>query len=291
MIVVTGATGTVGSEVTRRLLEAGIRPRVFVRNPHKAESMFGSAPEIVQGDFLMPETLDAAFKGADRIFLLSPSNLNQVEMETNVVDAAKRAGAHHIVKLSVMGATPWSTIGFMRHHYVIERYIEDEGLRFTFLRPNHFMQNLLSMANMISTQGRIYAPLGDGEISMVDVRDIAAMALVALTGEQLEGRSFEISGPEALSMRQVAERLSDALGRKVHYVDISEQEAHDSMHDMGMPEWRISDYMTYQWYLKADYGSMVTQAIPKVLERPARTFDEFARDHADIFGRRAERAA
>lgn len=291
MIVVTGATGRVGSELTRQLVEAGIRPRVLVRSAAAAAAGLGTVPEMIEGDFMRPDTLEPGFEGAGRVFLLSPANPDQVEMEMNVVNAAKSAGVHHIVKLSVMGATPWSTIGFMRQHYVVERYIEDEGLRFTFLRPNLFMQNLLSMANMITTQGRIYAPLGDGEISMVDVRDVAAMALVALTSEEFENRAFEISGPEALSMSEVAERLSESLGRNIHYVDVSEQEARDALHDEGAPDWQISDYLTYQWFLRSDYGSMVTQSIAKMLGRPPRSFAEFARDHAHDLGAQAQRAA
>src|SRR5215207_5466393 len=141
MILVTGATGTIGSEVVRRLLTAGQRPRVFVRDPEKARKQLGERVEHIAGDFDRPDTIDAALAGVDRVFLLTQQNSRQPDWERGLVTAATDAGVSHIVKLSVFRADAGSPLQIARQHRQSERVLEESGLAFTIVRPVFFMQN------------------------------------------------------------------------------------------------------------------------------------------------------
>src|SRR4051794_41654442 len=142
MILVTGGTGTSGSEVVKQLSAAGAKFRAMARNPGRAESLRLPGVEVVAGDFDKPETLDAALRGVDRAFLLTPPDERTVEHQTRFIDAAKRAGVRHLVKFSALLADPASPARFIRWHGEVDRLIESSGLKWTLLRPPFFMQNL-----------------------------------------------------------------------------------------------------------------------------------------------------
>jgi uncharacterized protein YbjT (DUF2867 family) len=226
----------------------------------------------------------------DRLFLLSPSSPEQTRQEANAVDAAKRAGVSHIVKLSVLGASPTSDIHLVRWHWQSEKYIEESGIGFTHIRPTIFMQNLLQMSEQIMRESRIYAPAGDGRASIIDVRDIASVVVVTLTEEGHMGRAYDLTGPEALSYYDVAEKLSAAVGRKIEYVDIPRDDAIKAVQDLKMPDWRINDYLKYLDYTKNGDLSMVTHWLIRLTGKQPHMFDAFACDYADAF-RMAYRAA
>lgn len=283
MIIVTGATGTVGSELARQLMADGVEFLAMVRDTDKARRMLGTDVDVIYGDYSQPDSLDVALREATKIFLVSPSDEYQVEHENNVVDAAVRAGVDHLVKQSVMGASPYSDIGFYRFHYLVEMHVKEVGLPYTFLRPNTFMQNLLGQTTSITTQGKFYGSLDDGRVSFIDARDIASVAATALTTESMVNQAFELAGPEAISFYDAARILSDVLGRQVEYVDISPDALKQNLLSMGLPEWRAEDYAEFEQLMGENLGAIISPDVSRVLGRPPMSFDRFARDYAQAF--------
>lgn len=283
MIVITGATGTVGREIVRQLTANGIQFLAMVRDTDRARRMLGPDVDLIYGDYSKPESLDIAFQEATKVYLASPSDEHQVQNETNVVDAADRAGVDHIVKLSVMGASPYTDVGFFKFHYLVEMHIKSIGMPYTFLRPNTFMQNLIGQAQSIMTRGQFYGSSDDGKVSWIDVRDIASVAATALARDTLADRAFELTGPEALSLNDVAGILSDALGRRVEYVDLPDDAMRQALLDEGLPAWRADDYVEFQRLMGESLGSVVSPDAERVLGRPPISFRRFADDHAQAF--------
>src|SRR2546426_3404844 len=221
MILVSGATGTTGKEIVLQMASLGITVKALVRDMAKATPFRGKCVHVAVGDLNEPATLDEAFKAVDRALLLPANNTNQVEQERTFIDAAKRAGVQHIVKFSAIGADDRNSGSrFIRWHAEAEDYLEASGLAWTHLRPNMFMQNLLGSTPSIAGEGAFYSPLGDARVAHVDVRDIAAVAVKALTDRGHEGKAYTITGPEALTYTEVAEKLTAALGKPVRYVDV-----------------------------------------------------------------------
>jgi uncharacterized protein YbjT (DUF2867 family) len=234
MILVTGATGAVGSQVVEQLSSTGAPVRAFVHDdPEKAAKVRETGIEISEGDFGKPDTLEAALEGVDQLFLLMGSAENQVELENDAIEAAGRVGVHHVVKLSIHGAEIGSPVPFRDWHGRIEEKLERSGLSYTHLRPTFFMQNA---AYMLAPEGVFYMPAGDGRIGWVDVRDVAAVAVRALTEDGHEGKAYDMTGLEALSFAEAAERISAATGREIRHVDVPPEAARQGMLSSGMPE-------------------------------------------------------
>src|SRR5688572_14122484 len=219
MICITGAGGTVSSEVIRQL-ESQVSFRAAYFSNTAAAKARAKGINAVVIDYNQPETLRAAFQECETLFLLGPNALNQIELELNAVDAAKAAGVRHIVKQSVMGAADES-YSLANIHRPVERAIETSGLAWTFVRPNAFMQNADTfMAPTIRAESVFYSASGQARISHVDVRDIAAVVVAALTTRGHEGKSYTLSGPEALSYDDLADQLTSALGRHIRHVSL-----------------------------------------------------------------------
>lgn len=284
MILVTGATGTTGREVLMQLTARGVRVRAFVRNPDRAVALDGPLVEIVRGDLERPETLSPALKGVDAVFLLSSPDPRQAELQGNLVEAAPRAGIRRLVKMSVLGADPASPASLPRWHGETERQIEASGIPYTHLRPNLFMQALLMHAPSVARDGAIYAPVKDGKVSVVDTRDIAAVAVAALTEDGHEAKAYDITGPEALSYADMAARLSSATGKTVTHVDVAPEEARKGMLAAGMPEWLADALLQLYAIFREGRAAAVTNVVAVVAKKRPRTFDEFAREAAAAFG-------
>ena len=170
---------------------------------------------MVEGDFAKPETFTGALEGVERLFLLIPSSSDVEEQQRAFVDAARHSGVKHIVKLSQFAADEHAAGRFQRYHAAVENYIQDSGINFTFLRPNLFMQGLLNFRSVIASDGAFYLSAGSSRVSLVDVRDIASVAARALCEPGHEGKTYDITGPEALTHVEMAGRLSETLGRRV----------------------------------------------------------------------------
>ena len=285
-ILVTGATGTLGSEVVNQLLSAEQKVRAAVHSTTRFSSN-GNRIELAEIDYNKPETLVSAFKGANKLFLLTPTSPKAAELATNLVNEAKKAGIRHIVKQSVMGADTSLEVVHLRLHRQAEKIIEESGIPFTFLRPNDFMQNFTNFYGpTIKSNNAFYLPAEDAKVSFVDVRDIAAVAVKTLTDNAISrhiGKAYTITGPEALSYHQVAEILSQASGRKIDYVNVSEEVTRQGMKDMGWNDWVINTTLQLFDLYRKGYVSQVSSAIEEVLERKSISFARFAEDYTQAF--------
>ncbi len=283
MIVVIGATGQIGSEVVRLLAEKGQQVRPLIRDPKKAMGLSHPNVMFVQGDLSDPKSLDAAFKGAQKLFLLTPADTRQVELQHNAIEAAKRAGIQHVVKMSAFGSAKDAPVNMGRWHAQTEEELKQSGLKWTILQPHFFMQNLANFAGSIKGQGAFYAPLKDGKIAMVDVRDIAKVAVEVLTQPGHEGQTYIITGGEAVSFHDVARQIGEATGKPVKYVDVPQEDARKAMLGMGMPEWMVNDMVTLYGIFAAGYGASTTDVVQKVGKAAPRTFAQFAKESAEQF--------
>ena len=282
MILVTGATGKVGQEVVRQLATAGVPARALVRDPTRASHIRLPGIEIVVGDLARPETLPAILAGVERIFLLTPAAPDQVELQSNALEAARRAGARRIVKVSVAGGPDAGTqIG--RWHWATEKQIEASGLGFTFLRPTLYMQQILAYAPSIAANGSFSAPMGAGEIAVVDTRDVASVAVAALTEDGHDRRIYDLTGPEALSYDRMADAISDAIGKKVVYAHVPPDYTRKQMLADGLPRWLVDDMLVLSASFRDGYGAAVTSTVAEVTKHPPRSFRQFARDYANVF--------
>lgn len=282
MILVTGATGATGSELVRLLIRKGAPVRALVRNPEKARSSLGSGVEIAVGDFERPESLEGAFHGIDRMFLLSSPDQRAATLQGNAIDAAKRAGVQHIVKMSAVESVPNSPCRLLRLHADVEHKLESSRVPYTNLRPHTFMQTTFASAATIATQGVLYAP-PSGAFPPVDVRDIAAVAAEVLTTSGHEGVTYTITGPEALTYGQMGSKIGAAIGKSVQYVEVPPAAVREALLARGMSEW-IADGLIELFALYATgRASFVTDVIETVGKKRPITFDQFARDYAARF--------
>jgi len=274
MICVTGAGGTLSSEVIRQLEQkAPFRAAYF--SDKAAESARARGIDAVVIDYNQPETLRAAFQGCERLFLLGPNALNQTELELNAVEAAKAAGVRHIVKQSVMGAAE-EAYSLANIHRPVEKAIEASGLAWTFLRPNSFMQNTVTfMAQTIRAEGAFYSASGQARISHVDVRDIAAVAVTALRAPGHEGRIFTLSGPEALTYDDMADELSKALGRDIRHISLPPADLKAGMLAEGMPAAIADRMLDLERYFRDNRASRITEDVRQVTGREPRRFAEY----------------
>ena len=281
-ILVTGATGTLGSEVVKQLSSS--TPAVNIKaGVHSAQNIKkdGDRVEVALIDYNKPETLKEALSQVDKLFLLTPDVPNAPELASNLVSESRKAGIRHIVKQSIMGADLEADVGTLRLHRQAERIIEQSEIPFTFLRPNEFMQNFINLHSpSIKSNNAFYRPLEDAKVSLVDVRDIAAVAVKSLTDDKYNNKTYLITGPEALSYHQVADILSNATGKKISYVNISEEEARAAMKEMGMNDWTISELADY---FRKRNASEVSSAVEEVTGKKPISFSQFAKDYAEAF--------
>ena len=283
MILIIGATGTVGSETVRRLSSLKIPVRALIHSPEKAVSITSPGVETVVGDLDLPYTLEKALDGITRAFLVSPLHQRQVELQGNFVKAAQRAGNVHIVKLSGLGTSLDSPILSGLWHAQIEKQLVDSGLSFTFLRPPFFMQNFLSLAPSISENGFFECCIKDGRVAMVDARDVAAVAVVALTKEDHRNKVYSISGPEALSHHDVAEEISSATGKAVSYRIVSPESERKQLLKKGLPEWHVDLIVQFHTALSEGLASEVVDTVKTLTGKAPRSFDQFAREYSEVF--------
>jgi uncharacterized protein YbjT (DUF2867 family) len=209
-----------------------------------------------------------------------------VDLTSNLVNEAKKTKIKYIVKQSVMGADAEPGITPSRLHRQAEKIIEESGIPFTFLRPNFFMQNFVNFfSQTIKSQNAFYVPAGDAKVSFVDVRDIAAVAVQALASNngKHEGKAYNITGGEALSYGQAAEILSKQLGKKVNYVNVSDENARKGMKDMGMDEWTINSMIELFEITRAGYASAISPAVEEITGSKPISFSQFASDNAVSF--------
>jgi uncharacterized protein YbjT (DUF2867 family) len=206
------------------------------------------------------------------------------DYECTVIEQIRQAGVEHVVKLSVLGADQQNGITPQKIHGELEQRIRDTGMAYTFLRANSFMQNYANfMSETIKSQNAFYLPVGSGKVSVVDIRDVAAVAVKALTGSGHEGQTYTLTGPEALSNEEIANILSDVLRRPIQYIDVPEEQARQGMEAAGLPAWNIDRMQELYRSHKAGALAAVSPDIEQVTGVRPTSFREFAQDYADVF--------
>ena len=282
MIVVTGGTGAVGSELLRLLSQAGIATRALTRNPQETRKLPGI--RWVAGDLAKPQTLPAVFEDTEQLFLLTSYYEDMVTLQHNAIVAARAAGVTHVVKVSAFAASDHSRAPIGRWHYQVEKELQESGMGWTILRPHHFMQNLLAQAEYVAKDGVVYSASGDGKIPYIDPRDIAAVAFVTLTQPGHVGKKYVLTGGEALSYRQAAEIIGATIGKPVRFVDESPDQARARRVREGLPPAVIESALAISAYQRAGGKTVtITTTVADLTGRPPRTVAEFVREHAATF--------
>lgn len=292
MILVTGATGSNGTEIVKRLATRNIQVRALVRNRDRASAIPSSMVakgialpnvEVVEGDFDLPATLLDALAGVERAFLLTSSSERAEAQQIAFIDAARQSGVAHMVKLSQFGAEASSPGRFQRYHAAVEAALQASGMAYTFLRPNLFMQGLLNFRSTIATQSAFYAAASNAKVSAVDVRDIAEVAVAALTEAGHEGKIYELTGPQALTHAEMAEHLSTALNRRIAFVDTLPEAMHDTLLSVGFPVWQADGLLEEYALYRRNEAAAVTSGVHDAIGKDPRNFEAFARDYATMF--------
>jgi uncharacterized protein YbjT (DUF2867 family) len=284
MILITGASGQIGRATIEQLSQHDIALRAMVRSAAKTAAFnHYRGVEPVIADLADPHSLDTALRGVSRALLVSPLDPDQVTLQGNFIDAARRAGEIHIVKISGLGTALDSPLRSGRWHAQIEQQLENSGLLYTHLRPLYFMQNLLRYAPAVAVHGEITAAMQQAGVAMVDVHDIAAVAATVLTNDGHAGKRYTLTGPETLSFSRVAEILSNVTGRPVTYRDMALATLRRQLQQTAMPGWHIDVLLEFSSVLREYYAADVSDAVFQITGTPARTFEQFARAHVDLF--------
>jgi NAD(P)H dehydrogenase (quinone) len=285
VVAVTGVTGGLGGRVARRLADRGARQRLVVRDPARAPELDGA--EVTTGSYDDPEGLRRAFQGASVLFMVSASeDLNRRRLHANVVDAAADAGVERIVYTSFYGAAPECTFTFGRDHWHAEQHIKASRLRHTFLRDNLYIDFL---ALLVGPDGVIRGPAGDGRVAAVTRDDIADVAAVVLVdGGDHDGRTYDMTGPEALTMEEIAEELSRVTGRAITYHNETLEEAYASRAHYGAPDWEVAGWVTTYAAIANGDLDQVSGDVEAVGGHPPMSLAEFLRRNPDSYRRLTE---
>ena len=280
-ILVTGATGFTGSEVVKQLAQKGANVVAGVRDIEKAGSMNWDGIEIVHYDYLNPATVAAALSGVDKIFFVTPAfdpaNIRMAEIMANLV---AESPIQHIVRLSEMDVEHEVSRGQKQ----MEVLIEDSGVSYTHLRPNFFMQNFSTyFLGGIRDQQGIFLPAGDASVSCIDIRDIAAVAALALTETGHEGKAYTLTGGQALTHTQIAETISKATGKSINYVAMSDTAMHEALSELGWPDSGIQHLLSLFAAVREGSREPISDDVENLLERPPISFEEYALDYKNIW--------
>ncbi|MFV2019990.1 NAD(P)H-binding protein [Micromonospora sp. LOL_023] len=281
MIVISGSTGTVGRALVAELSARGVALRLLVRPGARSAAQVDRHGEVVEVDITESGQVRRALTGARRLFLLTPFGPRQDVVQVAMIAEAVRAGVEAVVKLSALGAAPDAAASVHRQHGNSDECLRRSGLRYAVLRPNAFMQNASQWLPTIDGLDAVALPTGRARVSMIDVRDIAEVAAVLLTAEDLTDGSHDLTGPQALSYADVARTLSTAAGRTIRHWDLSPAEAAGLMRRAGIADWAISARLElYESYRRGE-ADLVTDTVHSWTGRPARSFAAYATEVAD----------
>ena len=283
MILFTGLTGAVGTEIIKLLPEYDLRARGLVRNPDKAEAVRQAGVEVIPGSLEDEDAISAALQGCDRAFLLMANSRQQLELEKSFVDTSVETGVGHIVKMSANGADSNSKALLKRYHGDSEQHIRESGLRYTLVRPNFFMQNMLHMAGSIVEQDRFFMPMRDGQVGIIDVRDVARFVLDVLALPGHEDQTYEVTGSELLSFHDIAEQLSEVMGREIRYVDQPAAEFKQSLLQWVPDDWYVETVSELFELIAQGNGALLNGTFAQVTGRTPTTLRQFFQDYSSFF--------
>jgi uncharacterized protein YbjT (DUF2867 family) len=279
--LITGATGNIGGLVTDRLIERGVRPRLFVRDAEKARARFGSRVDIAVGDLSDTASLAAALVGVDELFLVNFGHDLDVR-DAAAAEVAKAAGLRHLVKLSSYDACE-QNVGTGVWHARGEAAIRATGINFTFVQPSGFASNALFWAKSIKAEGVLRSSTGDGKIPFIHPDDIADVAVAALITREHDGSSLPITGPEALSYAEMAATIGNAIGKTVRFETISDEQARSQQVAWGAPQPLVEARLSIFRAIRNGVLAKVTDTVERVLGRKPIDFDRWVEENAAAF--------
>jgi uncharacterized protein YbjT (DUF2867 family) len=295
LILVIGGRSKIGAALIGELLGRGQQVRALVRAGEPAGRLPGTA-EAVTGDLADEGSLVAAMTGVEKVFLLSSPHPDAVRWHRNAIDAARRTQVQLLVRSSILGADRESQAEFISAHTTCDRHVEDSGLPYVIVRPNLFLQNIPeSTIPSIDVSGTFYADAGEARISMVDTRDVAAVAAAVLTEPGHAGAHYDVTGPQALSYTNVAAKLTNAMGRPISYVSASDDAVRKALLGAGLTEWfadaLIGLYQDYRRSGTDGYAAQLTGTVQRLTGRPARSLDHLLGEIAPHLSSNASEAA
>lgn len=278
-IAVSGATGALGGRVAQRLAERGLSQRLVVRDPSRAPELSGAQAAQI-GGYDDTDGMRAALKGIETLFLVSAGEAeDRVSLPRAAVAAAVEAGVRHIVYTSFLAASPDTTFTFGRDHFHTEEHIRSAGVAYTFLRDSIYLDFLPGMAG---ENGVICGPAGDGRLAAVARDDIADVAAAVLPEQAShEGQTYELTGPEALTMAEMAEHLSEVAGRPVTYEAETLDEARASRAHLGAPDWEVEGWVTSYAAIAAGDLEAVTDYVERIAGHPPISLRDYLRAHPE----------
>jgi uncharacterized protein YbjT (DUF2867 family) len=276
-------SGNIGDHVAEQLAAMEC-PYGLVRRGARDSRWVAQSVEQVKGDFNNPSlSFRRVQVWGSKFFSVSPMVENLAQLGINSIEAAKRAGVDQIVQSTVMGAAGDASIAIPRLHAQVEKALDEARIPYTLLRPNAFMQNYLGQAASIKTQNAFYLPQGEAAITMVGTRDIAAVAVRSLTEPGHLGKTYTVTGAEAVSNPEAAGKFPAVPGRTIGYVNVTDEEAADSMRAAGMTEWAIRATVEFMQVARAGYLAVVVEDAEIVLGRRPISFGQFLKDHLEAF--------
>lgn len=281
MILLTGANGKTAG-VTARLLAGKVPLRALVRNQAKAEALKALGVEIVVGDVDNDAVLAAAMKGVTDALLLLPNGEHQERLEKKFIDAAKAAGVKRVVKVSSIEATSHATAKIPRIHAAVEDYLRASGVGFTMVRPNFYMANLFGNAASIKAAGTIVMPAGNGKIGAIDSRDVGAVIAHVLSTPGHTGKSYALSGPESLSLAQVAQAFSDVLGKPITYINQPMAEYAAKLAAF-LPKWHAEAVGELIGGIGGNSMDVLTSTVQDMLGRAPISLAQFIKDNIAVY--------
>ena len=279
-VLITAAGGKVGQHVARQLAEKKVLVRAGIHSEAKASALRENGIEAVVLDFESPESLADAFKGIDRLFLVTPGSPNQGNYEENILAEAKNARVNRVVKLSGKIADHQTT-GFSQWNREAERRIKESGIPYTILRGNYFMQNFFGNAEQIKRGAFTNGPASQ-RTALIDARDIARVAVAALTEDGHTGKTYDLNGPELLDGYAQAEVISKVLGRPVRYLDVSVDEFVGQLKSFGLPPWMVEAFAVA--VVDPDIpGDQSSAEVERILHRKPGSLEQFIKDYRAAF--------
>jgi uncharacterized protein YbjT (DUF2867 family) len=289
MILITGASGSVGKTVLAEVARSGQKHRALYRSKEEA-TRAPAGTDTVIADFADKASLAAALRGVESVYLVCSPIPDLVQLESNAIEVCEAAGVRRVVLNSALGAEDYPK-SFPGWHRKVEDKLKATKMAYCILRPNSFMQNVLAyFAPSIRTQGAFYSSMGTARTSYLDVRDIAVVAARALLGGEHDGQTYELNGPEALTYAEVAEKISKHAKISAKYVNVPVEAQRKAMLDQGMPEWQVTALLELQEYYTNGNGGVVDGLLERLLGRPPVRMDAFLEEYAGEFRGQSARA-
>lgn len=280
-ILVTGATGTIGSQVAASLLDADADVRVGLRSVEKGEALAARGAEVVHFDFEDPSTYARAFEGVDRVFLLSPFVEEFVAHVDEAAKAAKAAGVQFVTRMSALGADAGANEGLSQQHGRAEEAVKQSGVDWAVLRPTFFQDNVLNYQGGTVADGAFYGASNGGKTAYVSSRDVAEVAAkILLDPNPHTGQTYTLTGPTALSDDELASALTRAAARPINYVDLPSDQLLQGQLAAGTPQWMAEHLVALEGIKAAGWAEAASPDVEQVLGRPPEALGSFLERNA-----------